>query len=51
MDKDGVHTHVEGACLVLHLQVVLPQGHAVGQGVAGQSKGAKSGSCPHWLAG
>ena len=27
MDKDGVHTHVEGACLVLHLQVVLPQGH------------------------
>ena len=51
MDKDGVHTHVEGACLVLHLQVVRPQGHAVGQGVAGQSKGAKSGSCPHWLAG
>lgn len=39
MDKDGVHIHVQGAFLVVHGQVVLPQGHAVGPGVAEQRKG------------
>lgn len=46
MDKDGVHAHEHGAFLILHLQVVLPQGHAVSQGIAGQSKGTGSGWPP-----
>lgn len=40
MDKDAIHTHDQGAFLVFHLQVVLPQGHAVSPGVAEQSKGS-----------
>lgn len=39
MDKDGVHAHEQGALLVVLCQVVLPQGHTVGQGVAEQRRG------------
>lgn len=46
MDKDGVHIHVHGAFFVVHCQVVLPQGHAVGVGVAEQRKGTGSGGLP-----
>lgn len=42
VDIDGVHVHVQGALLVLHRQVVLPQGHTVGPGVAGQRKQTRS---------
>lgn len=41
MDNDGVHICKHGAFLIFH-QVVLPQGHAVGQGVAEQRQGAGS---------
>lgn len=46
VDKDGVHAHEEGAFLVSHLQVVLPQGHSVGQGFAEWTRGTGSGGLP-----
>lgn len=46
MDNDGVHICKHGAFLILHHQVVLPQGHAVGQGVAEQRQGAGSAWLP-----
>lgn len=46
MDKDSVHVRVQGAFLIVHHQVVLAQGHAVGLGVAEQRKGTGSGWLP-----
>ena len=46
MDKDGVHICEQGAFLIVHHQVVLAQGHAVGLGVAEQRKGTGSGWLP-----
>lgn len=51
MDKDGVHTHEQGARLVVHRQVVLPQAHTVGLGFAKQRKGTGQGGLPSPLAG
>lgn len=46
VDNDGFHIRKHGAFLILHHQVVLPQGHAVGQGVAEQRQGAGSAWLP-----
>lgn len=43
MNKDGIHANEQGAFLIVHYQVVLPQGYSIGPGVAEQRKGTGSG--------